>query len=148
MRVMRVCDKFVGGRALSHGTTLPELFPLSAQVQATQGDNGIGATNGPLHARLFEPETDDGFAAGFHHPRSHEQPLPAEICVTHALSVVLKIVPFPINLPLYLFVWGFQFEDSPNGFLHLVGVEFLITSLVPGFPFGMGRSINQLGQFS
>src|SRR2546428_13032029 len=65
-----VCDKFVGRGPLAGSPRFPEVFPLVAQIQAAQGDNGVGTSHRPAHARLFEPLTDDHLATGFHHTRA------------------------------------------------------------------------------
>ena len=41
------------------------LVARAAGVLAAQGGDGGGAAGGPVHAGLFEPGTEDGFAAGF-----------------------------------------------------------------------------------
>ena len=46
---------------------LPIVVEFTAVTAATDGDDGIGAANGPEHSRAFEPGGDEGFAARFDH---------------------------------------------------------------------------------
>jgi hypothetical protein len=79
-------------KGLSNGTILPKFFSSPAEIQATEGNDGVGPSDGPLHAGLFESESNDSFAARFHHTRSHKPSLATEIRIAHALGVALKIV--------------------------------------------------------
>jgi len=80
------------GGGLTGSPRFPEVFPSVAEVQAAQGDNGIGSPHRPAHARLFEPLTDDDLATGFHHSRADKEALPSEACVAHAVGIGLEVV--------------------------------------------------------
>jgi hypothetical protein len=48
-------------------------FPGAAGLFAAQGDDGVGAADGPVHAGLLEPLADDGLAAGLDNAGAGEQ---------------------------------------------------------------------------
>src|SRR6266480_796534 len=47
---------------------LPIVVEFAAVTAATDGDDRIGAANGPEHSGAFEPGGDEGFATRFDHP--------------------------------------------------------------------------------
>jgi len=47
-------------------------------VTTTQGDDRVGATDGPEHAGLFQAGADYGSAAGFDHTGADEKMLISE----------------------------------------------------------------------
>ena len=47
---------------------LPEILVTSAEFAATEGDNGVGAAYGPVHASPFEPGSDRHFTASLDDP--------------------------------------------------------------------------------
>ena len=69
----------------------PGLFPPVAGVQAAQGEDAVGAGEGPSHPGQFAALRDDGFASRFHGAGSYEHSELAEVGVTHPVSVVLEV---------------------------------------------------------
>jgi hypothetical protein len=65
--VAGVCDIKVGRIGSGSPITLPVILKPAIDATATQGDNGIGTTDGPKHSRLLQSRSDDGFAAGLNH---------------------------------------------------------------------------------
>ncbi len=64
----RVCENFLGSIVgLARGASLPEFFPIAAELATTEGKNRIGASHRPAHTRLLEPLPDDGLAARLDH---------------------------------------------------------------------------------
>ena len=66
-------------------------FPLAAGLAAAQGDGGVGAADGPSHARRFRALSDDRFAACFVGSGADEKATGAEVLVAHAGRVVLEV---------------------------------------------------------
>jgi len=54
------------GRVLVLGTAFPEILKTSAELAATQGDDGVGAVHSPVHARSLEPSADHYFTASLY----------------------------------------------------------------------------------
>ena len=54
-------------------TVVADGFPLAAGLGAAQGDDGVGAVDGPVHAGLLEALADDGLAAGLDDAGADEQ---------------------------------------------------------------------------
>src|SRR5260370_11934517 len=77
---------------------LPIIVKFTTVAAATDGDNRIGAANGPEHSGAFEPGADEGFAARFDHSGTHEQSLLTELRVTYASGVSLEIVCLCLDL--------------------------------------------------
>ena len=63
-----------------------------AEVRATEGNDGIGAPNGPMHTALFEAFSDGGFTPRLHNGRGSAQALGAEFGVAHAVAVLADVV--------------------------------------------------------
>src|SRR5437660_8393251 len=55
-------------RGQSWPAGLPIVVEFTAVTGATDGDDRIGAANGPEHSGAFEPGGDEGFATRFDHP--------------------------------------------------------------------------------
>ena len=57
------------------------LVILEAAVEVTtmQGDDGVGAADGPEHTGFFEAGTDDRLTAGFDYTRANEQMLASKL---------------------------------------------------------------------
>src|ERR1022692_2039837 len=68
--------------------TLPEVLVTSAELGAAQGDDGVCATNGPVHASPLKPGTDRHFAAGLEDAGGGTETLGAKFRVTHASAIV------------------------------------------------------------
>ena len=64
----------------------PNNLILEAAIEATtsQSDGGVGATDRPEHAGLFQTGADDSLAAGFNPTGTNEQMLTAELSVSCA----------------------------------------------------------------
>lgn len=52
-----------------------------------QGDDGVGAADGPEHTGFFEAGTDDRLTAGFDYTRANEQMLASKLGVAHTLGI-------------------------------------------------------------
>src|ERR1022692_3742415 len=68
--------------------TLPEVLVTSAELGAAQGDDGVCATHGPVHASPLKPGTDRHFAAGLEDAGGGTETLGAKFRVTHASAIV------------------------------------------------------------
>jgi hypothetical protein len=75
-------------------------FPLAPGLGASQGDDGVCACDGSVHAGLLEALADDGLAAGLDDAGAHEQAALAEPVVAHPGSVVEEVAEFPFDLGL------------------------------------------------
>ena len=71
---------------------LPELLPPTAEVPASESQDGVGSSDRPAHSGLFEAATDDGLAAGLDHTGADEEALLTELGVPHPLGVGLEIL--------------------------------------------------------
>src|SRR5258708_202287 len=69
-------------------------------LAAAQGDDGVGAADGPVHAGLLEALADDGFAAGLDDAGTGEEAALAEPVVAHAGGVVLEVAEGSVDLVL------------------------------------------------
>src|SRR5215469_12498571 len=95
----------LSGRGWSGGcrlvvTVVADGFPLATGLCAAQGDDGVGAFDGPVHAGLLEPLVDDGLAACLHHAGADEQAAGAEPVVAHAGRVGQEVAQFLVRLVL------------------------------------------------
>ena len=79
------------------GSSLPEVLEAAAEDAAAQGDDGVGASDGPAHAGALEP-CADLLAAGLDDARRDAQALGAELRIAHAVSVPEHIVNAPSRL--------------------------------------------------
>src|SRR5713101_8133436 len=100
---LRLMEKHgVFGCATRNGQSCPAGLPIvvefTAMTAATDGDDRVGAANGPEHSGAFEPGADEGFAARFDHSGTHEQSLLTELRVTYASGVALEIVGLGLDL--------------------------------------------------
>src|SRR5256885_1354962 len=69
-------------------TAFPEILKTSAKFAAAQGDDGVCALYGPMHARALEPGADHHFTAGLHHAGRGAEALFVELWIAHAVSIV------------------------------------------------------------
>ncbi len=67
-------------------------------MTTSQGDDGVGAADGPEHAGLFESRADHGLAASFDYTGANEEMLTAELRVAHAIGISLKVIRLRTNL--------------------------------------------------
>ena len=79
------------------GSSLPEVLEAAAEDAAAQGDDGVGASDGPAHAGALEP-CADLLAAGLDDARRDAQALGAELRIAQAVSVPEHIVNAPSRL--------------------------------------------------
>lgn len=85
--------------------------------KASKGEDGVSALDRPEHARVFEALCDEGFAGGFDDARADEQALVSEVCVTHGVGVVKKVVQFGKDLLAALRIsWGAFANSCHQGF--------------------------------
>src|SRR6516165_3905661 len=74
------------GRPVS--TTLPEIFETSAELAAAQGDDGVCAIHGPVHASPLQAGADRHLAVSLENAGGGTETLGAEFRVTHASAIV------------------------------------------------------------
>ena len=72
--------------------TLPELLETTAQLAAAQGDDGVNASDGPVHPGALAPRSDRDLAAGLNDPRRGTKPCCPELRIAHALTVAYDVV--------------------------------------------------------
>src|ERR1039457_6425187 len=73
------------------GAALPEVLKASAEFRAAQGDDGVCAIDGPMHARPFEPSPDHHFASSLEDAGGGTQTLGVELRVAHASAIVENV---------------------------------------------------------
>ena len=73
-------------------TALPELFETTAELAAAQGDDRVGASDGPVHAGALASGSDRHLAAGLNDPSRGTKPCCPELRVAHALAVAFDVV--------------------------------------------------------
>src|SRR5437867_3269663 len=91
-------DAFVSARhdCRSHaardscGTGLPIVGEFAADAVAAEGNDGIGAADGPEHVRHLESSADDSLATGLYNTGAHEEFLGAIPGVAHTFRITLK----------------------------------------------------------
>ena len=104
---------------------------MAAEDQTAQRNDGVGATDRPVHAGSLEPLAHDGFAACLHDSRTHKHSPFAEVGITHALSVVSKVVHFPLQIGLLGGVFGPRSTEGADDSLYFAGVQFVEACLQP-----------------
>ena len=67
---------------------LPEVLIASAEFGAAQGDDGVCAIDGPVHASPFEPGADHYFAPSLEDAGGGAQTLGVKLRVAHASAIV------------------------------------------------------------
>src|SRR6266571_4211987 len=70
------------------GAALPEVLIASAEFRAAQGDDGVCALDGPVHASPFEPGPDHHFASSLQHAGGGTQALGMKRRVAHASAIM------------------------------------------------------------
>src|SRR5437588_12418390 len=92
------------GKSCSHllslGAAFPESLEASAELAAAQGDDGVGALDGPVHACPLEPRPNYDFATRLHDAGRSTEALFFELGIPHAPS----ISPHVLNTFSRLFV--------------------------------------------
>src|SRR5471030_147567 len=66
---------------------LPVLLEPPIEAAAAQGDDGVGATDRPEHARSLQARSDDGLAASFHHAGANEESLFPKLRIAHSVGI-------------------------------------------------------------
>jgi len=111
---------------------LPVVLESTIEMAAAEGDDGVGAADGPEHAGLFEPVSDDRLTAGFDHPGANEQVLFAELGVVHTSGVGGKVVGIVPDLLGQFGIGGLDGAEAGDQFGDLAFVQ--PTSLMPSDP--------------
>ena len=70
---------------------LPEVLKASTELRAAQGDDGVCALDGPVHASPFEPGADHHFASRLEDAGGGAQTLSVKLWVAHASAIVKEV---------------------------------------------------------
>src|SRR5215470_11449795 len=73
-------------------SAFPEILKAATKLSTAESDDGVGTTNGPMHAGSFETCADGHLASDFHNAGGSAQALGVELGVAHTVSVALEIV--------------------------------------------------------
>ena len=121
--VRQICGERSGlGRS-----TLPVVVEAVADDGASQGDDGIGASDGPMHAAALEAVADDGLAGAFDDAGGDAQSLGAERRIGHAFAIGGEVVEvFP-----RLVAGGHMLPQSGDDGIGAALVEFVAPRLAP-----------------
>src|ERR1700736_473716 len=79
-----------GGNLLS-GPAFPEILKASAEFGAAEGDDGVGAGSGPVHAGPLEPGSNHYFASGFQDAGGSAQTPCVKLRVSHTAAIAKDI---------------------------------------------------------
>jgi hypothetical protein len=118
-------------------------FPGAAGLAAAQGDDGVGAVDGPVHAGLLEALADDGLAAGFDDAVAGEEAALAEPVVAHAGGTVLELAGGSVDL-VFLHAFEGVLAGCPDDAVDVAAVEVLMAPC-PVWPGGTPR-LNRAGR--
>src|SRR6516164_3091008 len=88
----QICEIKSCGSLLSLCAAFPERLKASAELAATQGDDGVGTPDAPAHARALKSGADHKFAAGLHDSRGRTETLLVKLGIAHAASVLPDVV--------------------------------------------------------
>jgi len=69
----------------------PEVLVVAAEYAAAQGENGVSAVHGSVHARALEASGHSA-AACLDHSGAHAQTLCTELWIAHAAAVLVDVV--------------------------------------------------------
>ena len=111
-RGCRVHVRFVSAVSCGGIPSFPEAFEASAEDAASQGEDGIGAVDGPVHAGALEARPDGMFATGFDDAGGDAQAPGPEGGIAHALTVADEIVDALAGLVAGSSVSGFRGQAS------------------------------------
>ena len=67
-------------------------------MTTSQGDDGVGTSERPEHAGLFEARADHGLAARLDHTGANEEVLAAERGIAHAVCLRLEVIRLDTDL--------------------------------------------------
>ena len=84
--------RFVSAVLCGGVSSFPEAFEAAAEDAAAQGEDGIGAVDGPVHAGALEARPDGMFAASLDDAGGDAQAPGPERGIAHALTVPDEIV--------------------------------------------------------
>src|ERR1700758_122625 len=70
---------------------LPEVLKTPAEFRAAQGDDSVGAIDGPVHACAFEAGADHHFASSLEDAGGGTQTLGMKLRVAHASTIVENV---------------------------------------------------------
>src|ERR1035437_6651641 len=73
------------------GAALPEVLKASAEFGAAQGDDGVCAVDGPVHAGAFEAGPDPHLASSLEDAGGGAQTLGVKLWVAHASAIVKDV---------------------------------------------------------
>ena len=104
--------RFVGGPSGGPGgSSFPEILEAAAELAAPQGDDGVGAGHGPVHAGALEPGADGELASGLDDARRHAKTPRPELRIAHPVAVAGQVVDTLAGLLAGLAV-GAQFSQD------------------------------------
>ncbi len=94
---------------------------------AAQGDDGVGAGDGPVHAAALEAVADDGLAAALEDAGGDAQSAGAERGVVHAFAIDGEVLEFPAHVVVAMDMPAQRRDDRPGA----EPVEFVAARLAP-----------------
>jgi len=116
----------------SVGKPLPEGFEAPTEPTTVQGNDGIGAVDGPVHARPFETGPNGYLAAGLDHSGRHTQFLFSELGIAHPVTVGFEVAE---TEPGSFDAWGMDGELFEQ-VVEVSLVQLVVAILGPGTGFG------------
>src|SRR5258706_515158 len=128
-----------GGKA-----ALPVVFEAAIKMGAAEGEDGVGAADGPEHTGLFEAMADDGFAAGLDDAGADEQMLLAELGIVHPSGVGGEVVGVVAKFLGQLSISGLDLAKGSDEFSDLAFIE--PTFLMQAYPGVAALSVGRMEQ--
>src|SRR5205807_9951773 len=119
------------------------MLEASAEIAAAQGDDGVGALDGPVHACPLEPRPNYDFATRLHDAGRSTEALFFELRIPHAPS----ISPDVLNTFSRLFVLTDVAAQRVHQGFQVTFVKLLTTCIDPCLALG-AVSINDLSHFA
>ncbi len=87
MGAVQIYELKSGGSWKRCGAASPEVLEASTEFGGAEGDDGVCARDGPVHAGALEAGADQDFTAGFHDAGRGTQTLCVELGIAHAAAV-------------------------------------------------------------
>lgn len=113
------------------GAALPEVLIASTEFAAAQGDDGVCAIDGPVHASPFEASSDRYFAASLDNAGGCAQALGAKLWVAHARAIAEDV-----HRAFDRLVGGSGMEaESVDNRSQFAFIQFLASRIHPHFAF-------------
>ena len=106
---------------------LPEVVEAVAEDGATQGEDGVGAVDGPVHAAAFEATADDVLARALDDAGGDAHAHGAKLRVLHAEAVVVDVVGAPAGV---VAGWGMAAQGGED-VVEAALDKFVAASLAP-----------------